>query len=584
MMSEAPPIPLPLGLCSSEIDTEWLAPLLECLPDLICLKDEAGRWLLANRPLLRLAGLEEVAWQGMTSADLAHMAQRGDELLLALADSDRTALDSGRPVTFEQTVGLPGGETRMFQVTKLPLHHADGRPKGLVEVGRDITDRRQAAARIQHLARHDSLTGLPNRATFVDRLAVAVANAKRSDALLAVMVLDLDKLKDINDTLGHGVGDQLLRAIGNRLRTCVRDTDTVARLSGDEFALVLSGLQDAHGASTVAENILRAMAEPFGLGEHEVSASLSIGVTLFPVDSTSEEELLKNADLALARAKREGRNRYQFYISQMDQEVRARKAIERDLRYAMGFGQLTLFYQPFVDLRTGRISGCEALIRWHHPERGFVSPAQFIPIAERTDLIVPLGRWVMQHACSQLAAWQDAGLPPLQMAINLSPMQFKHSDIAETVGQTLDETGVDPHLLQLEITEGIAMHNVEATIRTLKQLRGLGCKVSIDDFGTGYSSLSYLKSFPVDKLKIDRSFVPEGAHQRDNEAIIRAIINLGHGIGARVNVEGVETAEQLSFMHSHGVDEVQGFYFSKPLPGPEFFQLASGGPLWTPTP
>jgi len=447
-------------------------------------------------------------------------------------------------------------------------------------VGRDITERRQSAQRIEHLAHHDSLTGLPNRTLFLDRLRTALAMARRNGSEAALLLLDLNKFKDVNDTLGHAIGDKLLRATAKRIQHCVRETDTVARLGGDEFAILLGHVSSADGAGTVAESILRILTEPFGLDDHEVVTSACMGITLFPGDGEDAETLLKNADLALFRSKSEDMAHYHFYVSEMDEEVRRRKTTERDLRHALGSDQLSLFYQPQVDMVTGRILGAEALIRWHHPQQGSIPPSMFIPIAERSELIVPLGRWVLQRAAMQIQQWKKAGLPPFKIAVNLSPVQFRHQDLLATVTNVIEQTGVDPHQLQLEITETIAMTNFDYSVDILQNLRALGLTIAIDDFGTGYSSLNYLKRFPVDKLKIDRSFVTDIGLHPDNAAIVRAIINLGRGIGARVNVEGVETEEQLRFMRENGCDEVQGFYYSRPLPADDFAKLISNPLPW----
>jgi diguanylate cyclase (GGDEF)-like protein/PAS domain S-box-containing protein len=559
---------------------EWLATLINAMPDIICFKDGEGRWLVANEFYLNLFELSGIEYQGKTAAELAQLSWRYGEDLVASLETDRQAWREGRSVAFETSLSGADGLPKVFDVIKLPLFNVDGSRKGLVMVGRDITDRKQAAARIQHLAHHDSLTDLPNRVLFQERLRQSLAHAKRAGHLLALMFLDLDRFKEVNDTLGHHMGDLLLKAVAKRLQRCVRETDTVARLGGDEFAILLTNLSSVDGASTVAESIIRAVADPFGLDGNEVITSTSIGITVFPNDAMDAEPLLKYADLALYRSKAEGRNNYHFYIAQMDAEVQARKAIERDLRHALGTDQLTMFFQPLIDVETGHISGSEALIRWFHPKRGFVSPAEFIPIVERTDLIYPLGRWILQHACTQAGAWQRQGIAAARVAVNLSAAQFKHQDLVAIVKDVLEQSGLDASLLQLEITESIAMHNVEATIETLNQLRALGVTISIDDFGTGYSSLNYLKKFPVDKLKIDRSFVTDIGLHPDNAAIVKTIINLGHGIGCKVNVEGIETTEQMDFLRDNGVDEAQGFLFSKPLPAMEFEKLVTSVPWW----
>jgi diguanylate cyclase (GGDEF)-like protein/PAS domain S-box-containing protein len=560
---------------------EWLSTLINAMPDLVCFKDGKGRWLVANQFYLDVAGLTGVDYQGKSAIELARLCRGDSDFLMGTLASDERAWRERTPISYEKEIRPPGGVPKIFDVAKIPLYHADGSRRGLVLVGRDVTERKQAAARIEHLAHHDSLTGLPNRILFQERLRSALVQARRNDFKVALMFLDLDKFKDINDTLGHHVGDLLLKAVSKRLQRCVRETDTVARLGGDEFAVILTNLADPGGASTVAESIISAIGDPFGLEEHEVNTSTSIGITLYPDDASDADALLKNADLAMFRSKAEGRNGYHFYVTEMDAEVQARKVVERDLRLALGTSQLELHYQPLIEVSTGQVVGCEALIRWRHPVKGWVSPADFIPIAERTDLIAPLGRWILHQACLQGRDWSRAGLPPMKIAVNLSPAQFKqHQTLVPMVADILNQTGLPPDQLQLEITEGIAMHNIDATLDVLRQLREMGVLISIDDFGTGYSSLNYLKRFPVDKLKIDRSFVVDIGQHPDNAAVVQAIVNLGHSLGTRVNVEGVETREQLDFLITHKVDEAQGFLFAPALPADKFAEFVIRHDPW----
>jgi diguanylate cyclase (GGDEF)-like protein/PAS domain S-box-containing protein len=562
------------------LQKEWLTTLIDALPDIVCIKDGSGCWQVANQFYLNLFRLTGVDYQGCEARALARQTPHYEKLLLATLDSDEEAWTEQRPIAYEQVVPLLDGTVKTFEMHKTPLFNPDGSRKGLVVLGRDVTDRRSAAARIQQLSHLDTLTDLPNRSLFQDRLRHALAQARRSGGMVGLLLIDLDKFKDVNDTLGHRIGDMLLRAVAKRLQRCVRETDTVARVGGDEFALVLTNLPSADGASTVADTALQLVAEPYALDDYEIITSASIGITIFPEDGLDAELLLKNVDLALYRAKVEGGARHHFYVTEMEEEVQRRKAIENDLRHALGTDQMTLFYQPQIDLKTGQITGAEALIRWYHPERGPISPAMFIPIAERTELIFPLGRWVLERACAQIQAWKEAGLPPLRVAVNLSPAQFRHHDLLGTIKSVIEKSGVDPRQLQLEITETIAMTNFEYSVGILKELRELGLTIAMDDFGTGYSSLNYLKRFPVDKLKIDRSFVTDIGLHPDNAAIVRAIIALGHGIGAKVNVEGVETAEQLAFMRTHGCDDCQGFYFSRPLPAEDYAKLVAHPVPW----
>jgi diguanylate cyclase (GGDEF)-like protein/PAS domain S-box-containing protein len=435
----------------------------------------------------------------------------------------------------------------------------------------DVTERKRAEAHIEHLALHDSLTNLPNRFLFHDRLQNAVAQVERTDSALALLFLDLDDFKDVNDTLGHAAGDELLKAVAERLKSYLRNSDTVgrhnttlARLGGDEFTILLTNLSDPVDAATVADRIIEDLSRPFAVGDNVIHTGACIGIAVYPSHGGTPEELLKKADLALYRCKAEGRNKYHFYSEQMETEILARKDLERDLRGALAEGQLSLVYQPQMDIKSGAMVGMEALLRWNHPERGFISPVEFIPVAEAIGLIVPIGEWVLRQACAQNKAWQEAGLPAFAVAVNLSAVQFRQEDLVATVHDALQQAGLDPAYLHIEITESVFMQDGAREI--LLDFRRSGIDISLDDFGTGYSSLSYLTRFPVDKIKLDRSFVRDIAHDTSNAAIIKAVVNLGHSLGMRVNVEGVETGDVVSILSAYGVDEVQGFYYSHPLP------------------
>ncbi len=435
----------------------------------------------------------------------------------------------------------------------------------------DITKRKRAEAHIKHLALHDSLTDLPNRSLFHDRLQSAVAQSERTGKMLALLFIDLDDFKDVNDTLGHAAGDELLKAVAERLKSYLRKSDTVgrynttlARLGGDEFTILLTNLSDPVGAATVADRIIEDLSRPFSVGANVIHTGACIGIAVYPSRGGSPEELLKMADLALYRSKAEGRNRYHFYNEQMESEIRARKDLERDLGAALAEGQLSLVYQPQMDIKSGAMVGVEALLRWNHPDRGLIPPVEFIPIAEAIGLIVPIGEWVLRQACAQNKAWQEAGLPAFAVAVNLSAVQFRQADLVATVHDALQQAGLDAAYLHIEITETVFMQ--DGAREVLLDFRRSGIDISLDDFGTGYSSLSYLTRFPVDKIKLDRSFVRDIAHDTSNAAIIKAVVDLGHSLGMRVNVEGVETGDVLSILTSYGVDEIQGYYYSHPLP------------------
>jgi diguanylate cyclase (GGDEF)-like protein len=441
----------------------------------------------------------------------------------------------------------------------------------------DIEERKQVERSIRHMAHHDSLTGLPNRALFRDRLIHAMAQADRYQQKLGVMFLDLDRFKAINDTLGHNVGDQLLRIAGERLRTCVRDCDTVSRLGGDEFTVIVEDIADARTASIVAQKIIDTFMQPFNLHGHEVFVTTSIGITIYPDDDEHADNLLRNADAAMYRAKECGRNNFQFYVADMNVRARERLMLENSLRRALVRDEFMVYYQPRVDLQSGRVIGAEALLRWRHPELGMVPPSEFIPILEETGMIIPVGEWVLREACRQNRSWQAKGLPPIRVAVNLSARQFVQKDLASTVEDALEEAGLSPAYLELEITEELLLEHNHANTVTLNRLRDLGVHISIDDFGTGYSSLSYLKRLPINTLKIDRSFVRDITRDSDGAAIASAIIAMACSLRLNVLAEGVETDEQLSFLRAQGCNEIQGYSFSHPLPPEEFEKLLRDG-------
>jgi len=452
----------------------------------------------------------------------------------------------------------------------------DGQVTHHVSVFSDITVLKESEARLDQLAHHDPLTGLPNRLLLNARAEHALARACRNEKQMAVLFLDLDRFKYINDTLGHPAGDLLLQQVAERLRKCVRDEDTISRVGGDEFTVVLENLEDAGAASTVARKILGALSEKIVLFGHEVFVTCSIGISLYPRDGKDIVTLFKNADSALYRAKDQGRDTYQFYTEELTTLAVERLELENDLRHALETGELLVYYQPQVNLRSGTITGMEALARWQHPRRGLLMPADFIPLAEETGLIVPLGEWVLRTACFQAKAWLDAGLSTAPVAVNLSPRQFRQKDLVERIAGTLRESGLPPDHLELEITEGLVMFNVEASATLMGRLNDLGVRFSIDDFGTGYSSLSHLKRFPIDKIKIHQSFVQNITINPEDAAISAAIISLTHSMKRKAIAEGVETDAQREFLLLHHCDEIQGHHFSKPAPADEIERLLRG--------
>ncbi len=437
----------------------------------------------------------------------------------------------------------------------------------------DLSQLKHAEERLSYLAYYDTLTGLANRRSLTDNLRLAMAEADRIGRLVAVALLDLDRFKIINDTLGHNVGDQLLQEVAERLKTSVRAGDTVARLGGDEFAVVLGSVAQADDIAGVAQKIIEQFAPPFHPAGRELFVTPSIGIALYPSDADTPETLLKNADAAMYHAKESGRNAFRFYTAELNERAGKRLALETALRQALARGELLLHYQPLVDMGSGKIIGTEALIRWRHPELGLVPPLDFIPLAEDTGLIVPIGEWVLNTACAQTKAWQRAGFQNLQMAVNLSLRQFHEGALAETVRRALADSGLEPRCLDLELTESMLMRDPERTVAVMQELKRLGVSFSMDDFGTGYSSLSYLKRFPLDTLKIDRSFVRDITTDPNDAAITQATIVMAKSLGLTVIAEGVETKEQLVFLKRHGCDAAQGYYFSRPLPPEELGEL-----------
>jgi diguanylate cyclase (GGDEF)-like protein/PAS domain S-box-containing protein len=451
----------------------------------------------------------------------------------------------------------------------------NGEPIHLITVAENISERKQAEEKLTQLAHYDVLTSLPNRMLFFDRLKLALAGAKRNDSKAGVMFIDLDRFKHINDTLGHAAGDDLLQQVAERLKESVRASDTVGRLGGDEFAIVLSFLAAARDADVPARKIMARFNEPFRLNQTELFVTASIGIAVYPDDSTDQDALIKNADLAMYRAKEEGRNTYKFFSPGMNAPASESQDMEVMLRRALERKEFVLHYQPTIALQGNRINGVEALIRWNSKELGPVPPMQFIPLAEETGLIAPIGAWVLKTACAQNKAWQDQGLPPLVMAVNLSPRQFRQKNLVQMIAGTLAETGLDPRWLELQITESIIMQHPEKSSAILQQFHEIGVQLSIDDFGTGYSSFADHKRFPVRRLKIEPSLVQDITTDADHAAIVAAVIGMAKSLKLEVVAEGVETKEQLAFLAQLRCDDYQGHYFSKPLPAEEFVRLTA---------
>jgi diguanylate cyclase len=557
--------------------------VLEAAPDALVLVNQAGDIVLVNEPAEQLFGYHR------------------DELLgqpveILIPESDRVVhLRHRATYTIEPRRRPMGAGTRLSGLRKdrtefpveISLSPLAG-PAGMMVILaiRDISARIRAEAERNHLlrehalyaeisrlARQDVLTGLPNRMLLHDRLSSAIALASRHGHKVGVVFLDLDRFKHVNDSLGHGAGDCLLQSVAGRLSGSVRRTDTVSRQGGDEFVILLSDVKQREDIANAASKIMAAIAAPHRVGRHELHVTASVGLAVCPDDGEDVETLIKHADIAMYHAKDHGRDNFQFFTSEMNALIVERQTVEGNLRQALSRREFLLHYQPKIDLATGRMSGAEALIRWRHPERGLVAPRSFVPIAEESGLIVPIGQWVLREACRQAREWQDAGLRPVPVAVNISALEFRSKGFLDGVRRILDETDLEPRLLEMELTESVLMESVASTAEMLRELKAMGVRLAVDDFGTGYSSLSYLMQFPIDALKVDRSFVREITAEADTSPIITAVIAMGKSLNQRVIAEGVETGEQLAFLRAQHCEEGQGFHFSHPMPAEQFATL-----------
>ncbi|HLF11173.1 MAG TPA: EAL domain-containing protein, partial [Gammaproteobacteria bacterium] len=519
-----------------------------------------GKFIHVNRQLCDMLGYTREELLGLTVKQISHP---GD---LNTTDEFRDKLRAGEIDSFkvEKRYLRKDGTPVWVRITVALKRDPNGAPLHDISIVEDISDRKRAEERVQYLATHDEMTTLPNRTMFSQLLSHAIDSARRRNRKLAVLFIDLDRFKIINDSLGHGAGDQLLKEIASRFRESLRASDVVARLGGDEFVVLVEEIDEAHRVSSVARKLLSVAIKPIEIMGQECRVTASIGISTFPADAEDAETLMKNADLAMYLAKEEGKNNYQFYSKQISSLSIERLLLETNLRRALERNEFTVQYQAKVNIKTREITGVEALLRWWNHDLGAVSPARFIPLAEDTGLIVPIGRWVLKTACAQNVAWQRQGLPPICMGVNLSPRQFKDPNLLRDIGDVLAETGMAPELLELEITEGVVMHDVDQAVKKLNAIKEMGIRLAIDDFGTGYSSLAQLKRFPIDTLKVDRSFIRDIPKDSEDEAITEAIIAMGRTLGVTVVAEGVETSEQEAFLRSRACDEMQGFYFSKP--------------------
>ena len=553
--------------------SERLAQVIDTVPAMISAADENGRFLFVNAYQAALAGADPTAMVGQDVDALF-----GEEYGARSRALDRKVFRSGEALpSYEEAIVDRAGKSRVFLTTKSPLRDHSNAVIGVLTSSLDITEHKRAEDHLLHMAHHDSLTGLPNRTLLADRLRREFVLARRGDRPFALHRINLDAFKTVNDALGHSIGDQFLKAIGERLLALVSSADTVARIGGDEFAVLQTNATHEE-AEQLAQRIVETLPAPFEFTDERVEVRASVGVAVHPRDGMDAQELLKNADLAMHQAKGDGGNQFRFYAADMHSRAREALVLDSRLREAVAQNQFLLHYQPQFDLRTHKIVGAEALVRWQPPDRGLVSPAEFLPRAEKTGLILPINEWVLREACREAASWVRRGLPPLRIGVNLSSIQFQKQSVPLLVARVLAETGLDPRRLDLELTESMLLEQTDAVVNDLQQLRELGVGISIDDFGTRYSSLTYVKHFPVDRLKIDQSFVRDLGSNPHDAAIVRAIISLGHSLELEVIAEGVESEEQLAILRAEGCDEVQGYFLGKPMPSADFVAVATGAP------
>jgi diguanylate cyclase (GGDEF)-like protein/PAS domain S-box-containing protein len=550
---------------------------LKCIGDAVACTDGLGKITFLNPVAERMTGspLNEAMGKPMTEVfqiiDATNRETIPNPMELAVRQNRTLHLPSNYLLVRKDGFEIP------IESTVAPIHHRGGEVLGAVIVFRDVSAAREMAQQLAYSAQHDFLTGLPNRMLLNDRINQAIALASRHKTKVAVLFLDVDGFKHINDSLGHRIGDKLLQAIAKRVSSCVRGSDTVSRQGGDEFVVLLLEMEQPEGASNSAKRMIQAMAGPHSIDQHDLHVTVSIGVSVYPDDGLDAETLIKNADTAMYQAKENGRQNYQFFKPAMNIRAVERQFIEESLRHALERQEFALHYQPRIDLKTGEITGAEALIRWTHPIRGLISPAQFIPIAEDCGLILPIGKWVLREACKQARAWSDASLPLGTMAVNISAVELRDENFLEGVFAILQDTGLDPQFLELELTESVLMKHADVTASILKTLRARGVQVAVDDFGTGYSSLSYLRKFSIDVLKIDQSFIRQISTIPDETTIVTAVISMGKSLKLRVVAEGVETKAQMAFLQALECDEAQGYYFSPPVPSQRFSKLLESG-------
>ena len=552
-----------IGEKQEQVKPDLLDAFLEHIPENVFFKDLNSRFIRVSDSMAKYCGLESSAEAANRSDADIFSAEHASE---ARADEEE-AIRTGRPtIGKEEKETWPDGHETWVLTTKVPMRDRSGQIIGTMGISHNITDRKQAEIQVRHMALHDPLTGLPNRALLREQLKQRLAATKRNGKKLAVLLLDLDRFKYVNDSLGHHAGDCLLEAVAARLRRSMRGGDAVARLAGDEFVVVIPEIGSEKDVERVARKVLDAVAEPIEVENHELQVTASIGISMYPVSGENPDVLLQYADAAMYDAKKKGRGRYSFFSPALTEATQRQQKLERDLVNACSRDQFQVYYQAIVEAGSGRIAGMEALLRWKHPEEGLISPMQFIPQLEEMGLMVETGRWVLRTACRQAAEWKAEGLPPVRVTVNVSAQQLDEDNIARTVETALEEAGLDPEQLELELTESRIIDDSEDSISTLRHLKLIGVSLSLDDFGTKWSSLSYRRRLPVDRIKIDRAFVRDAVSQPTAEAMVKSILGIAQSLGLLTVAEGIETAQQRNLLRRLGCTEMQGFFFSKPLP------------------
>ncbi len=540
---------------------EWqLTTVIDSVPAMICYADTAGRFVYVNQRYAQWLGSPR---ESLVGKDIREVVD--EDTYRAIEPHMRHVL-TGQETRYERRQRAHDGRVQDFEVHYVPDFGTGGAVVGFFVMLTDVTERKRDEQMLYFLANHDQLTALPNRNLFSEHLTMAVAQAARSGEKVATLFIDLDRFKNVNDTLGHQIGDSLLQQVARRFRGCLRESDVVARLGGDEYTVMVRPIRDLQEVAACAQKLLNVLALPFEVDWHELFVTGSVGISIYPDDAGDAAALLKNADIAMYRSKEQGKNTYQFFSNEATAASFEHLMLETSLRRALEREEFVLHFQPIVDLRGDRVTSMETLIRWQHPDLDMISPARFIPLAEETGLILPIGQWVLEQACRQAKKMHDQGFDGLRVAVNLSPKQFRQRDLARSIGRVLEQFGLDPGCLELEVTESSVMDNADAAIRTLHALKDMGVHLSIDDFGTGYSSLSYLKRFPIDALKVDKSFVRDITSDQDDAAITSAVIAMGHSLRLTIIAEGVETEEQLAFLRERQCNKVQGYLFGRPMP------------------